>query len=177
MAGGQLQEEHWRKNGQWFSLTRAHAELVVADAEVADAFKRCGWAQGGLTIRAPRVRRLAACRARMSLPQESCAACAVKSSMGCMAARRPRRGGLPRRAVNALQTRLARRAGSAGSTRRRRTAASGPAASASRTSTTSPRCWRRRGARMRPTARRALALLTRPVAGLRQCACGRPGAS
>jgi len=68
MAGGQLQEEHWRKNGQWFSLTRAHAELVVADAEVADAFKRCGRAQGGMTIRAPRARRLAACRARMFLP-------------------------------------------------------------------------------------------------------------
>jgi hypothetical protein len=47
MAGGQLQEEHWRKNGQWFSLTRAHAELVVADTEVADAFKRCGRAGPG----------------------------------------------------------------------------------------------------------------------------------
>lgn len=41
METDQLREEHWRKNGQWFSLTRKHAELVVADAEVADAFKKC----------------------------------------------------------------------------------------------------------------------------------------
>ena len=45
MAGAQLQEEHWRKNGQWFSLTRPHAELVVADVEVAAAFKRCARAR------------------------------------------------------------------------------------------------------------------------------------
>lgn len=42
MASAQLDEEHWRKNGQWFSLTRPLAELVVADQDLAAAFKRCG---------------------------------------------------------------------------------------------------------------------------------------
>lgn len=42
MASAQLAEEHWRKNGQWFSLTRPLAELVVADQDLAAAFKRCG---------------------------------------------------------------------------------------------------------------------------------------
>ena len=44
MASAQLDEEHWRKNGQWFSLTRPLAELVVADQDLAAAFKRCGTA-------------------------------------------------------------------------------------------------------------------------------------
>ena len=42
MASAQLDEEHWRKNGQWFSLTRPLAELVVADQDLAAAFKRYG---------------------------------------------------------------------------------------------------------------------------------------
>ena len=42
MASAQLREEHWRKNGQWFMLTRPLAELVAADQDVAAAFKRCG---------------------------------------------------------------------------------------------------------------------------------------
>ena len=52
MAGEHLEEAHWRKNGQWFSLTRAHAELVVADVDVAAAFKRCALGLAGSSTRA-----------------------------------------------------------------------------------------------------------------------------
>ena len=37
---------HWRKSSQWFSLQRAHAELVLADADMLDLFRRfcySGW--------------------------------------------------------------------------------------------------------------------------------------
>ena len=39
MAGPKLKKEHWRKSAQWFALTRYHAELVVSDVEVANAFR------------------------------------------------------------------------------------------------------------------------------------------
>ena len=41
MESPSLNKSHWRKSGQWFALQRRHAELVVADTEVAEAFKQC----------------------------------------------------------------------------------------------------------------------------------------
>ncbi|PSC68190.1 histone deacetylase 14 isoform X2 [Micractinium conductrix] len=42
-----LKKEHVRKSSQWFSLTRKHAELTVADEEVYEAFKHCDcWKAG-----------------------------------------------------------------------------------------------------------------------------------
>ena len=41
MESASLNKSHWRKSGQWFALQRRHAELVVADTEVAEAFKQC----------------------------------------------------------------------------------------------------------------------------------------
>ena len=40
MESPSLNRSHWRKSGQWFALQRRHAELVVADTEVAEAFKQ-----------------------------------------------------------------------------------------------------------------------------------------
>ena len=41
MESASLNKSHWRKSGQWFALQRRHAEIVVADTEVAEAFKQC----------------------------------------------------------------------------------------------------------------------------------------
>lgn len=41
-----FKEEHWRKSQQWFALSRAHAELVVADRHVSEVFKRYCWSFG-----------------------------------------------------------------------------------------------------------------------------------
>ena len=41
MESASLNKSHWRKSGQWFALQKRHAELVVADTEVAEAFKQC----------------------------------------------------------------------------------------------------------------------------------------
>ncbi|KAL4420283.1 hypothetical protein ABPG77_005623 [Micractinium sp. CCAP 211/92] len=43
MATPRLTKQHWRKSNQFFGLIRKHAELVVADSEVFQAFRdRCG---------------------------------------------------------------------------------------------------------------------------------------
>ena len=39
MAGPRLRKHHWRKSWQWFALTRAHAELALADVEVDAALR------------------------------------------------------------------------------------------------------------------------------------------
>ena len=41
MESPTLKREHWRKSGQWFALNRRHAQIVVDDTEVAQAFKEC----------------------------------------------------------------------------------------------------------------------------------------
>lgn len=40
MESPSLNKSHWRKSGQWFALQRRHAEIIVADTEVAEAFKQ-----------------------------------------------------------------------------------------------------------------------------------------
>ena len=40
MESPSLNKSHWRKSGQWFALQRRHAEIIVADTEVAKAFKQ-----------------------------------------------------------------------------------------------------------------------------------------
>lgn len=46
MATPRLNDSHWRKSSQWFSLTRAHAAAVLADGEVWPAFERhCRYAE------------------------------------------------------------------------------------------------------------------------------------
>lgn len=34
-----LQKDHWRKSGQWISLNRKHAQLVVSDTTISKLFK------------------------------------------------------------------------------------------------------------------------------------------
>ena len=41
MARPTLSKEHWRKSNQWFALTARHAQLVLADTVVAEAFSKC----------------------------------------------------------------------------------------------------------------------------------------
>ena len=41
MASPSLSKEHWRKSNQWFALTAPHAQLVLADSTVAEAFSKC----------------------------------------------------------------------------------------------------------------------------------------
>ena len=39
MASDQLTKEHWRKSSQWFAVTREHAQVIVDDVVVYDAFR------------------------------------------------------------------------------------------------------------------------------------------
>ena len=39
--GPTLGREHWRKSNQWFALTARHAQLVLDDTAVAEAFSKC----------------------------------------------------------------------------------------------------------------------------------------
>jgi hypothetical protein len=38
METTQMKGDHWRKSSQWFGISRAHAELVMADTVINKAF-------------------------------------------------------------------------------------------------------------------------------------------
>jgi hypothetical protein len=44
MESPTLRREHWRKSNQWFALTARHAQLVLEDTAVAEAFSKCALA-------------------------------------------------------------------------------------------------------------------------------------
>ena len=40
MDGEYLNQSHWRKSSQWFSLSRSHAQLLVQDRYVKPRFQK-----------------------------------------------------------------------------------------------------------------------------------------